>query len=110
MLLPMKRTYKITGTEALRLAERDNLTLHCHANPIDDGGVITIEQGRAIAKEDASLLYIQVVPTGWTGDATGYQVCDYFRLIGDEHNDGTRYNGPDDDGIEPTWADAPQGQ
>lgn len=96
------KTYKITGADALRLAERDNLTLRCHANPIDDdGGIVTLAQGREIAHEDVGLLYVTVQPVGWTGDATGYNVCDYFQ----PGDCGGEYNGPDDDGIEPVWAD-----
>jgi len=98
----MTKSYRITGADALRIAARDNLTLHCHANPIDDGGIVTVAQGHEIAREDASLLYVIVQPAGWTGDATGYNVCDYFQ----PGDCGGSYNGADDDGVEPIWADA----
>jgi hypothetical protein len=40
-----------------------------------------------------------MVPTGWTGEAIGYNVDDYFDSAG-------RYKGPDIHGIEPTWEPA----
>ena len=45
----MKNSYKITGADAIRLAERDNLTIRCYANPIDDGGIVTPSVARQIA-------------------------------------------------------------
>jgi hypothetical protein len=92
------KTYRITGQDAIRLAERDALTLQKFADPIDGARTVTPSEARDIAREDEGLIYVEVQPTGWTSDETGYNVCDYF-----DHN-GT-YNGPDDDGVEPTWAD-----
>jgi hypothetical protein len=72
-----KMYYRITGPHALRIAERDGVTLH-------HGSSILVE------------------PSGWSNgknEIPGYNVSDYFR------SDGT-YLGPDQDGIEPTWADA----
>lgn len=98
-------TYKITGNDAVRLSERDQLTLHCHANPLDDGGIVSTEMGRQIARDDANLLWVDVVIDGWwTGsqavsEMPGYNVSDYF-------TSGGMYLGPDDDGIEPRWSDS----
>lgn len=101
------KSYKITGTEAIRLAERDGLTLHCHANPVDGGGIVTLEKAREIVREDQSLIYVLATPTGWYGEnyvfrlegPEGYNVDDYFR--------GAEYLGPDEFGVEPTWTDTP---
>ena len=106
----MSDTYKITGYDAIRLAERDNLTLFCHANPIDDGGVVTPNIARQVAREDAGLVYVMVTPRGWwdgqrVSEAPGYNVSDYFTP-----GSPAIYLGPDDDGIEPTWDDAPSAQ
>lgn len=101
----MKSTYKIDGADAVRLAERDALTLHCHANPLDAGGVVTVALGREIAKEDPSLVYVMVTPAGWwdgqrmLSELPGYNVSDYFTPSG-------MYLGPDDEGAEPRWDDA----
>jgi|GEM_PF-5953450 len=102
----MNNTYKITGADAIRLAERDQLTIHCYANPLDDGGIVTAGVARQIAKEDANLIYVEVEAAGWVdADGTplstmeGYNVSDYFTSSG-------MYLGPDDDKIEPRWSDA----
>jgi hypothetical protein len=60
-----------------------------------------VGEARQIAREDSSLIYCVVEPTGWTipaNFAAGYNVDDYFR--------GATYLGPDEAGVEPTWADA----
>ena len=98
-------TYKITGSDAIRLAERDNLTVYCYANPIDDGGQVTLGVARQIAKEDPSLVYVNVKAMGWwdgqrISHMEGYNVSDYFNSTG-------MYLGPDEFGTEPTWDDAP---
>ena len=101
----MNNTHKITGQDAIRLAERDNLKLHCHANPIDSGGIVTIDVARQIAKEDSSLIFVIVEKDGWwdgsqrVSEMRGYRSEDYFGESG-------MYLGPDDDGVEPTWSDA----
>ena len=98
----MKNSYKITGEDAIRLAERDGLTIHCYANPIEDGAIVTIDKALEILKEDPRLIYVDVHPVGWVdaegrslSTMEGYNVSDYF--------DSGRYLGPDDDGIEPRW-------
>ena len=102
----MSTTYKITGSDAIRLAERENLTIHCHANPIDDGGPVTVGVARQIAKEDPALIYVTVVPTGWRDksgnhcDGEGRTVVSYFNWY------RMKYLGPDDEGVEPCWSDA----
>jgi hypothetical protein len=103
----MNTSYKITGSDAIRLAERDNLTIHCYANPIiDDGGVVPVGVARQIAKDDPNLIYVTVQPYGWVdaegrslSTMDGYNVSDYFTSDG-------MYLGPDDDNIEPRWNDA----
>jgi hypothetical protein len=86
--------WKITGNEAIRIAERDGVTLHKYAN----------------------LIYCVVKPTGWTiaGEQPanfadiieGYNVENYFRgsLDGADRSGG-KYLGPDEAGVEPTWSD-----
>lgn len=97
------KTYRITGPDAIRLAERDSLTLKKFADPIDVARPVSLSEARDIAREDSGLIYVDVQPNGWTSDATGYNVCDYFQ----PGDCGGSYNGPDDDGVEPTWTDAP---
>lgn len=99
--------YTITGSDAIRLAERDQLQVHCYANPIDDGGPVTTDLARQIAKEDSGLVYVKVTAVGWRtkdgaalSEMPGYNVADYFNPSG-------MYLGPDDDGIEPRFDDAP---
>jgi hypothetical protein len=87
--------WKITGNEAIRIAERDGVTLHKYAD----------------------LIYCVVEPTGWTiaGEQPanftdiieGYNVENYFRgsLDGADRS-GATYLGPDEAGVEPTWSDA----
>lgn len=99
-------THTITGHDAIRLAERDGLTLRCYGNPIEpEGGIVTPQVGRMIAREDAGLLYVTVRHHGdwWLGDRFGAypgDVGEWFNSINGE------YLGPDDGGIEPRWNDA----
>lgn len=81
----MSNAYKITGNDAVRLAQRENLTVG-----IDGEGAA----------------YVIVTPTGWRNaqgnhcDGEGRTVEAYFdRYTGE-------YFGPDDDGVEPCWNDA----
>jgi hypothetical protein len=102
------KTWKIEGNAAIRIAERDGVTLHKYADPreVYRKGV-SVSEARDIAKEDADLIYCLVQPTGWTGDAAGYNVADYFRgSLNGMARSGTKYLGPDADGVEPTWSDA----
>jgi len=98
--------YQITGQDAIRLAERDNLTLQSFGNPIEpQGGVVSIEVGRQIAREDAGLVFVTVRHHGdwWLGDRFGAstgEVGDFFNQLNGE------YLGPDDEGREPRWEDA----
>lgn len=102
----MSNSYKITGRDAIRLAERENLTIHCHSNPIDDGGVVTVEVATQILKEDPKLIYVTVTPSGWRDkngnhcDGEGRTVESYFNWY------RMTYLGPDEAGIEPCWSDA----
>ncbi len=100
----MSTSFKITGSDAVRLAERDRLTIYSAANPIDDGGIVTVGEARGIVREDPSLVYVIAQRDDWwdgqrVSDMAGYSAHDYFAP------DGT-YLGPDDDGVEPTWKDA----
>jgi hypothetical protein len=78
----VKTTYSITGSDALRLAQRENLRVrYSDGNP-----------------------FVIVTPTGWRNaqgnhcDGEGRTVEAYFR--------GNEYLGPDDEGVEPCWNDA----
>ena len=101
----MKPTHKITGADAIRLAERDNLTMQCYANPSDDGGVGAPNVARQIAKEDPSLIFVTVEADGWwdgsqrVSEMRAYSAEDYF-------NESGMYLGPDEKGVEPAWSDA----
>ena len=100
------RSYRITGHDVIRIANRENLTVCCHANPIDEGGVVTLDIARQIVRDDPSLIYAIVIPTGWRDasgnhcDADGRTVDGYFNRTTGE------YLGPDDDGVEPCWSSA----
>jgi hypothetical protein len=80
----MKNTYKITGSDAVRLARRENLTV-CERDGIPS---------------------VTVTPTGWRDargnhcDGDGRAVESYFNAYNGE------YLGPDDDGVEPCWSEA----
>lgn len=104
----MSTTYKITGNDAVRLAQRDGLTLRCRANPVaPEDREVTVSEAKDILREDPSLIYVSVTPNGWCCGsqpwpdtaADGYAVSDYFTSSG-------IYLGPDDDGVEPCWNDA----
>jgi hypothetical protein len=97
----MKKPYRITGQDAIRLAIRDNLTLKKFAGPIDGARTVSVSEAHEIARQDPGLVYVDVQVSGWTGDATGYNVCDYFQ----PGDCGGSYNGPDEDGVEPIWTD-----
>ena len=103
--------WKITGHHAIRIAERDSVTLYKAADPVEGYRVgISPEEARAVASEDPSLIYCIVDPAGWTGDADGFHVCDYFRGSLNGHaRSGATYLGPDDSGNEPRWQDAKGG-
>ena len=81
----MSKTCKITGSDAVRLAQRENLTV------VNDG---------------ESAPHVIVTPTGWRNaagnhcDSEGRTVEAYFNSYTGE------YLGPDDDGVEPCWNDA----
>lgn len=80
----MTNTYKITGSDAVRLAPRENLTVF----------------------ECDGITYVIVTATGWRDargnhcDSGGRTVESYFNYYNGE------YLGPDDDGVEPCWNDA----
>lgn len=104
----MNTSYTITGRDAIRLAERDSLTIRSYDNPLsDDGGVVSVGVARQIAKDDPNLIYVIVQPCGWVdaegrslSTMDGYNISDYFTSDG-------MYLGPDDDNnIEPRWNDA----
>jgi hypothetical protein len=100
----MSKAYTIVGRDALRIAERDLVSLYCEPNPLGSGEISAFE-GRAIAKNDPALLYIRVTHNGWhngrqrMSEMEGYVVDCYF-------TSGGMYLGPDDDCVEPTWRDA----
>ena len=80
-------TYSITGADALRLAQRENLRVR-----YSDGTPFVI-----------------VTPTGWR-DKSGNHCGDEGRTVEAYFNAYTsEYLGPDDDGVEPCWNDASLG-
>lgn len=104
----MNETWKINGEQAIRIAKRDGVTLHKHADPMEGyRGGISISDAVEIIKQNPNLIYCLVQPDGWTGDATGYNVADYFLgSLGGTARSGPKYLGPDVDGIEPVWSDS----
>lgn len=99
-------SYKITGADAIRLAERDSLQCYCYATPIDNAGPVTIELAKDILRDDPSLVYVRVAIHGWVdrdghrlSELPGYNVADYFNAAG-------MYLGPDHEGVEPRWTEA----
>jgi len=80
----MTNTYKITGNDAVRLAQREALPVCEH-----DG-----------------IPYVTVTPTGWR-DARGNHCDGEGRTVDAYFNSYTgQYLGPDDDGVEPCWNQA----
>jgi hypothetical protein len=80
----MFTSYKITGDDAVRLAQRENLTV------MNNDGVP----------------YVIVTPTGWR-DSKGNHCDGEGRTVEGYFNSYTaEYLGPDDDGVEPCWNDA----
>lgn len=81
----MSNTYKITGSDATRLAARENLMVR------NDGD---------------GMPYVIVTPTGWR-NAQGNHCDGECRTVEAYFN---RYNGeylgPDDEGVEPCWNEA----
>ena len=78
----MSTSYKISGSDARRLAQRENLTVW----------------------ERDGIPYVTVVPTGWR-DARGNH-CDSGSRTVESYFISGEYLGPDDDGVEPCWNDA----
>ena len=79
----MNTYFKIDGHDAIRLAERDCLQLHCYANPVDDGGPVSVGVAKQIAKEDPSLVFVKVEPDCWwdkqrVSEMSGFNVSDFF--------------------------------
>ncbi len=94
---------KLTGYTAITVAEANSLTLSKYNDPIEDAREgLTPDEVRKVAAEDCSLIYMNVVVSGWkqNGQAIetpeGINVADYFC-------DG-EYLGPDQDGVEPVFA------
>jgi hypothetical protein len=54
------KTYKIAGAEAIRIAERDGLTLHKYSDPVEGARVVSLDEARDIAREDPGLVYVLV--------------------------------------------------
>jgi len=103
----MSTSYKITGSDAVRLAQRENLTIRCHANPVDaEDREVTATEAKAILRDDPRLIYVTVTPTGWRNaqgnhcDGEGRTVESYFNWY------NRTYLGPDDQGVEPCWSAA----
>jgi hypothetical protein len=104
----MNNIWTIHGTQAIRIAERDGARLRKYADPIEGyRDNLTGDEAREICRRDPSLVYVVVRHVGWTGDATGANIADYFRgTLGGAARSGATYLGPDEDELEPTWSDA----
>jgi hypothetical protein len=101
----MSKTYRITGKDALRIARRENVAINCYANPIDSGGIVSIQVAAQIAKEDPKLIYVTVTPVGWR-DMYGNTFDGEYRAVEAYFNTNGEYLGLDDYGVEPRWNDA----
>lgn len=98
------KIYTLTGHDAIRLADDNTFTLRKYSDPTEGARTVTLDEAREIAKVDASLIYAVVTPTGWNAEpnlTAGYHFGNYFDLDGS-------YQGPDDDGVEPQFEDAPE--
>jgi hypothetical protein len=56
----MKKNKKIMGADAIRIAERDGLTLHKYSDPVEGARVVSLDEARDIAREDPGLVYVLV--------------------------------------------------
>jgi len=89
---------------AIEFAEANDLLLNKYADPTEEARTgLTPDEARAVAREDAGLIWIEtdgLTFAGWSeGDGTstdGYHAGDYFV-------DG-QYLGADEHGIEPRYA------
>lgn len=97
--------YRITGHEAIRIANRESISIYCYANPINDGAKVTPNIAVQIASEDPSFIYITVTPSGMWRDRTG-NYCDSEGRNAHDYFSNGDYLGPDDDGIEPGFNQA----
>lgn len=53
-------TTTLTGHDALAHAARTGAQLHKHADPVDGARAVTLDEARAIAREDAGLIYCTI--------------------------------------------------
>ena len=53
-------TTKLTGSDAIDTAAALGVTLYKYADAVDGARVVTIDEARAIAREDASLIWLTV--------------------------------------------------
>lgn len=53
----MDTLFTITGSQALEVAEKLNVTLHKFADPTEDARVVSASEARDIAREDPGLIY-----------------------------------------------------
>lgn len=52
---------RLTGYSAIEYAEKHNLTLSKHGDPVDEPAIgLTIAEAEAIAEEDEDLVYLDV--------------------------------------------------
>ena len=52
-------TTTLTGTDAIDFATRTGAQLHKHADPVDGAREITLDEARAIAREDVGLVWCE---------------------------------------------------
>ena len=102
-------SHRVTGHDAISIKESNpSVTLSKFNDPSEDASEnISLEKANEVANEDPSLIYADVRHDGgWSrGDGSGhegYNSEDYFEKRGSK----TKYLGPDEHGIEPSFVDA----
>lgn len=101
----MSNAYRITGSDALRIAALDNLTIYTDSRLANGAETVSAHEAREILRDNPESVWVSVTPRGWRDRnggcpaPDGYTAADYWTADG-------MYLGPDDDGIEPSFDDA----
>lgn len=64
----------LTGHDAIAHAARTGAPLHKHADPVDGGRVVTPDEAREIAREDAGLVWCEA-PAVAVGARVAFDAC-----------------------------------
>lgn len=59
----MTKINRITGTDAIDYAEAHGLSVQKYTDPTEGARAVTVEEARAIAREDPSLLWVMPIVT-----------------------------------------------